>query len=159
MLRCWAVIALAQVCVCVASSYYELLQLDPATATPSDARRQFRKLSVRLHPDKNAAANSPNGRAAFEQLQQVPGWLTTCCCPSSVALPWLCTARHPALFRPQIGSAAMIRSSYTIYTANGRNWTTTPGGISIHLNTHKSSSSGYDCLRFRSSAIIQLQWI
>lgn len=55
-------------------SYYEVLGLG-REATTQDARRQFRKLSVKLHPDKNPSANTPQGRAAYERLQLANEWL------------------------------------------------------------------------------------
>lgn len=56
-------------------SYYELLQVSKG-ATAQDARRQFRKLSVKLHPDKNPSADTPAGRKAYQLIQTANDWLS-----------------------------------------------------------------------------------
>jgi len=38
-----------------------------ADATPEDVKKAYRKLVLKLHPDKN-----PDGRAEFELVQEVP---------------------------------------------------------------------------------------
>jgi len=56
-------------------SYYNILQLS-RDATVQDVRRQFRKFSVKFHPDKNPSANTPKGRAAYEKMQLANEWLS-----------------------------------------------------------------------------------
>lgn len=58
-----------------ATSYYDVLGLTK-DAIAQDVRRQFRKLSVKMHPDKNSAANTPEGRKAYDQLQKANEWLS-----------------------------------------------------------------------------------
>lgn len=58
-----------------AKSYYELLKLG-RDATTQDVRKQFRKLSVTLHPDKNPTADTPAGREAFQAIQTAHEWLS-----------------------------------------------------------------------------------
>jgi len=70
---------LLRLCLGTASGrdpYYDVLGLSK-DATTQDVRRQFRKLSVRLHPDKNPSADTPAGRAAYERLQLANEWLAS----------------------------------------------------------------------------------
>jgi len=57
-------------------SYYEVLELG-RDASAQDVRRQFRKLSVQHHPDKNAQADSPEGRAKYARIQEAHEWLSS----------------------------------------------------------------------------------
>lgn len=57
------------------SSFYEALELTRSAST-QDVRRQFRRLSVKLHPDKNPSANTPAGRATYERIQLANEWLS-----------------------------------------------------------------------------------
>ncbi|CAO1635093.1 unnamed protein product [Parajaminaea phylloscopi] len=46
-------------------TYYDILGL-PASATPDDIKRSYRKLAIKLHPDKNPS--DPEGEEKFKQL-------------------------------------------------------------------------------------------
>lgn len=56
-------------------SYYEILGLT-TDASEQDVRRQFRKLSVQHHPDKNPDANTAQGKAAYAKIQTANEWLS-----------------------------------------------------------------------------------
>jgi thioredoxin-like negative regulator of GroEL len=45
-------------------------------ASAQDVRRQFRKFSVKLHPDKNPSANTPQSRTTYEEIQTANEWLS-----------------------------------------------------------------------------------
>uniref|UniRef100_A0A7S1EZF9 J domain-containing protein n=1 Tax=Noctiluca scintillans TaxID=2966 RepID=A0A7S1EZF9_NOCSC len=59
-----------------AANYYEVLGLT-SDATQQDVRKQFRKLSVQMHPDKNPSTNTPEGRAAYARVQEAHEWLSS----------------------------------------------------------------------------------
>merc|ERR1719330_1024286 len=48
-------------------TYYQMLGVTPA-ATPDDIKLQYRKLALRLHPDKNR--DDPNATERFQELQE-----------------------------------------------------------------------------------------
>merc|ERR1719343_598143 len=57
-------------------SYYDVLELGRG-ASAQDVRRQFRKLSVQHHPDKNPQADTPKGRAKYARIQEAHEWLSS----------------------------------------------------------------------------------
>ncbi|CAE8619975.1 unnamed protein product, partial [Polarella glacialis] len=58
-------------------SYYDVLELGRDAST-QDVKKQFRKLSIKLHPDKKGAlTDTEAGRQAFARLQLANEWLSS----------------------------------------------------------------------------------
>eukprot|EP00929_Paragymnodinium_shiwhaense_P087614 TRINITY_DN47756_c0_g1_i2.p1 TRINITY_DN47756_c0_g1~~TRINITY_DN47756_c0_g1_i2.p1 ORF type:complete len:417 (-),score=97.50 TRINITY_DN47756_c0_g1_i2:186-1436(-) len=73
--KLWTCLLLGLPTSSLSSSYYDALGL-AKDATAQDVRRQFRKLSVKLHPDKNPEADTPQGRREYQKIMTANEWLS-----------------------------------------------------------------------------------
>ena len=60
-------IFICMIVICLAKDYYEILEV-PRTASDYDIKRSFRKLAIKMHPDKNI--DDENAAKKFQELRE-----------------------------------------------------------------------------------------